>query len=939
MPGLVMMDSTQPAIKDENAEDDDFFRTEPEGNEDDDGTYKPRPQLPDVYPCMRDLDWLFKCLESGAIDVEPEYQRDVVWTADRMTGLVDSLMENYYIPPIILNKKIHRAVDGSVSSIYVCVDGKQRLTSIKAFIKGMIPCHDYRGNKWWFEEGIRKKGLPEDVRKEFLAKEFVAFEYSDLTRAQEEELFARVQMGMSLTLAEKMHAQTGPWQELARMYVQDFPTIFSLLKDQARAKPFQLCLSCFSQILEVQHPSNANGIPILKTNFAALPKLLANKDAVDDETKSHLASVFRTFHDLIEEDQTVFTEVDQGVQTFSPLELVAVAVLISMYSETRNNELLLGDIRLLRTELRDNYRDIRLNTTLWSFTWKFLENLEGYRGAADGSTIDRQANSKAPPPKSSRESTTASSQSGNSSPSTSIAKRGRPTMRTQPTKLSTSSTNAVDPSPGPRQRKRPRLDDSPQDVIRTPTISPVVPSAPSPQVLSFTGPVLNSSASLLGHTKAQRLTDTVPATRSTSVSGPRSNSLPNRNGDYTISSNDSMLESSGPTFGANSPPPRQHSGHGFAGPAVPRVHPVPPPVPQWSSVNGPNTFRAPVAPMMGSTTSPTHTLPVHHARNDIQSRAHLQLYNQWHPNALPSNAEWTNPTMLRDQLYDTVGAALAAHTSRTQSVPSVQTHSHAAPPPAKKTPVPPPNAGRKPPTPSSAVQQPHPATTRPGPLATTKSSSIASRPAPSASPFSPTAPTNTSLPATSAPPFSIFARMQTTTPVTTPPAPYFSLYAPPPTPPAQQEQQPVLPPRRTSSTTTFRTKPIPSPKTSKNNALGTASSPFAIDGAADRDHDVVDLTSDTEQERQDLLSTFRMQSENLKGSMRPLALEKEKKMAARWESVTRKLTPEKRAVDGNRRLEVEVEGGRESQASAYSTDSEMPLLPIRPREEYVRKKK
>ena len=176
------------------------------------------------------------------------------------------------------------------------------------------------------------------MRREFLAKEFVAFEYTDLTRAQEEELFARVQMGMSLTLAEKMQAQTGPWQELARIYVQDFPIVFALLKDQSRGKPFQLCLSCFSQILEVQHPSTASGIPILKTNFAALPKLLKNSDAVDDEIKSHLANVFKTFNDLVRNDASVFTKVDRGVQTFSPLEVVAVAVLISIYSETRSNK-------------------------------------------------------------------------------------------------------------------------------------------------------------------------------------------------------------------------------------------------------------------------------------------------------------------------------------------------------------------------------------------------------------------------------------------------------------------------------------------------------------------------------------------------------------------------------------------------------------------------
>ena len=131
----------------------------------------------------------------------------------------------------------------------------------------------------WFAEGPvpRKRILSKEAQRTFLAKEFVSFEFSDLSPEQEEDLFARVQMGVQLSLAEKMRASTGPWQELARLYVEDFPDVYSLMKDRARAKDFQLTLSCFSQILEVMHPAAPDGIPILRTNHSALPKLLNNK--------------------------------------------------------------------------------------------------------------------------------------------------------------------------------------------------------------------------------------------------------------------------------------------------------------------------------------------------------------------------------------------------------------------------------------------------------------------------------------------------------------------------------------------------------------------------------------------------------------------------------------------------------------------------------------
>jgi hypothetical protein len=85
-----------------------------------------------------------------------------------MTGLINSLMGkclhthtlqssnantkvgNYYIPPIILNKEKNVGPDGSrARDTLVCVDGKQRLSSVRAFVKGMIPCHDHRGEKWY----------------------------------------------------------------------------------------------------------------------------------------------------------------------------------------------------------------------------------------------------------------------------------------------------------------------------------------------------------------------------------------------------------------------------------------------------------------------------------------------------------------------------------------------------------------------------------------------------------------------------------------------------------------------------------------------------------------------------------------------------------------------------------------------------------------------
>lgn len=68
--------------------------------------------------------------------------------------------------------------------------------------------------------------------------------------------------------------------------------------------------------------------------------------------------------------------------------MVAVVVLISQWSETRNNRLLLGDIGALRENLREHFTDLRLNEKLWKHTWSYIDNLERIRGGV-GTVINR----------------------------------------------------------------------------------------------------------------------------------------------------------------------------------------------------------------------------------------------------------------------------------------------------------------------------------------------------------------------------------------------------------------------------------------------------------------------------------------------------------------------------------------------------------------------
>lgn len=67
---------------------------------------------------------------------EPPYQRQSVWSEEKQSFFIDSLLRNYPVPPIFLHKKID---DTTGKQAFDVIDGKQRLTSIIKFIKNIIP--------------------------------------------------------------------------------------------------------------------------------------------------------------------------------------------------------------------------------------------------------------------------------------------------------------------------------------------------------------------------------------------------------------------------------------------------------------------------------------------------------------------------------------------------------------------------------------------------------------------------------------------------------------------------------------------------------------------------------------------------------------------------------------------------------------------------------
>lgn len=87
-------------------------------------------------------------LEMWAVNMDPEYQRDHVWSDDQAMDLMGHLLEGGTVPDIIVNEVLLDDTEGLVSGLEV-VDGKQRLTACLRWLRDEIPARLTDGRLIW----------------------------------------------------------------------------------------------------------------------------------------------------------------------------------------------------------------------------------------------------------------------------------------------------------------------------------------------------------------------------------------------------------------------------------------------------------------------------------------------------------------------------------------------------------------------------------------------------------------------------------------------------------------------------------------------------------------------------------------------------------------------------------------------------------------------
>ena len=118
---------------------------------DEDETIVPRDQQEseeDVHPApdrinesvLFNTDWtvetLFRQIEKGNINLDPQFQRREAWGVARKSKFIESIVCSLPIPNVVL------AEDRALKGKYLVIDGKQRLFSIASFLRGEFVLRD-----------------------------------------------------------------------------------------------------------------------------------------------------------------------------------------------------------------------------------------------------------------------------------------------------------------------------------------------------------------------------------------------------------------------------------------------------------------------------------------------------------------------------------------------------------------------------------------------------------------------------------------------------------------------------------------------------------------------------------------------------------------------------------------------------------------------------
>lgn len=165
-----------------------------------------------LVPSDPDIETIVGRIGDGSLDLQPDFQRGSVWTRPKQRLLIDSIVRNWYVPPI----HVVRTPDDQ----QIVLDGQQRLRAIWEFVKGQFGVDgtaDPLNADVAAMDQLRYFELPPPVKRRFDRFTLRIFEVIDYEPEEPYELFFRLNQPTTLTSAEKRNAFFGIPREQVRL--------------------------------------------------------------------------------------------------------------------------------------------------------------------------------------------------------------------------------------------------------------------------------------------------------------------------------------------------------------------------------------------------------------------------------------------------------------------------------------------------------------------------------------------------------------------------------------------------------------------------------------------------------------------------------------------------------------------------------------------------
>ena len=253
------------------------------------------------------ITWTAKQLgamvKSGKINFDHIVQRSYVWERSRKSGLIESMIIGYPVPPIFA-KRIDDGSGKRGGNVYYIMDGKQRLSTVKEYLNdeyalttiAPITYKDIETDEEITVDISEKKysELPEAVQDILKDTTFSVTYFDNLSDEEERELFKRLNAGKPLSAKSKMLASCRDIKGL--MDIGKHEIFEEMLSDKAKQNKNQVTIVAKTYLMAFRNVEMGEVAFDNKTFSGQMEEI-----SISDEEKETLIQIYDKIHNIHEE--------------------------------------------------------------------------------------------------------------------------------------------------------------------------------------------------------------------------------------------------------------------------------------------------------------------------------------------------------------------------------------------------------------------------------------------------------------------------------------------------------------------------------------------------------------------------------------------------------------------------------------------------------------